>query len=381
MKMYNPLPDSDAGPQTNSLGQGILIGHLDSGIDPLHPAFKGALQSYRFYNPRGIYDPTVEAHDATGHGTVMAGLLAGRAIADWAGGRAQGAKLLVATVIESGYHIARILSALLWMLEEPVRIVNLSVGIPGWNPVFQPVIQALCKKGVLVVAAIGNGGAGHFYSPGAYPEVLSVGAADENGKALPFSGSKNDPFHCEKPDILGLSSLPSVRRGGGMFEQNTGTSGATAYVSGVAAQLMSLTHEATACQVTYALKTTALPLHPHQKHRSQRGLIQPAAAAELLKTLPVVEQSNFPPALETFRDAGLLHRMTYLPPEHFVSAILYVRSHNSLHDFLHKTTIEKDAISYSYVPQKCNYVFVTAMKKQWERWWKNEQVIMISPAS
>ena len=186
--MFNNSPGLTEG---NSQGYGVLIGHLDSGIDPLHQAFKGALQSYRFYDHKGIYDPMVEAHDATGHGTVMGGLMAGRPTADWAGGLAPEAKLLVATAIESGHHIARILSALLWMLEEPVRIVNLSIGIPGWNPVFRPVIQALRQKGVLVVASIGNGGAGYFHSPGAYPEVLSVGAAVESGKALPRSGSKN----------------------------------------------------------------------------------------------------------------------------------------------------------------------------------------------
>ena len=374
--MFNNSPGLTEG---NSQGYGVLIGHLDSGIDPHHPAFKGALQSYRFYDHKGIYDPMVEAHDATGHGTVMGGLMAGRPTADWAGGLAPEAKLLVATAIESGHHIARILSALLWMLEEPVRIVNLSIGIPGWNPVFRPVIQALRQKGVLVVASIGNGGAGHFHSPGAYPEVLSVGAAGESGKALPFSGSKNESFSCEKPDVLGLSSLPSVRRGGGMFEQNTGTSGATAYVSGVAAQLMSLAPEATACQIAYALKTTALPLIPNQKHRSQTGLIQPAAAAELVKTLPVIERGNFNQVFEIFRDAGLQHQMKYLPPEHYVPAIFYVRANDSLHDFLHKTIIQEDAISYSFLHEKYNYAFVTAMKKQWESWWENEDVIMISP--
>jgi subtilisin len=360
-------------------GQGILIGHLDSGIDPQHPAFKDAIQDYRFYDFKGIYDQTVTAYDATGHGTVMAGLLAGRATVNWEGGLAQESKLLVATVIESGHQIARILSGLIWMLEEPVRIVNLSIGITGWNPIFQPVIRALCQKGVLVVAAIGNGGAGQFCSPGAYPEVFTVGAADATGKALPFSGSKNEFTHCHKPDILSLSSVPSIRRGGDFYGEDTGTSGATAFVSGVAAQLMSLVPEATAEQVVYALKTTALPLSPEQKHRSQAGLIQPAAAAALLKTLPTVPHTNFEEVFERFRAESILFHTKYAPPEHFVPAILYVKSKDTLQKFIKKTTIQNDAISFLHLHEKYNFITVVAMKKQLEVWWENESVLMISP--
>lgn len=362
-------------------GQSILIGHLDSGIDARSPALKDAIQDYRFYDYRGVYDPTVAARDETGHGTVMAGLLAGRPVVHWSGGMAPGAKLLVASVIESGHIIARILSALLWMLEEPVRIVNLSVGIPGWNPIFRPVIQALRQRGVLVVAAIGNGGAGHFCSPGVYPEVLCVGAADETGKALPFSGSKNEYLHCHKPDVLGLSNLPSIRNGGDLYTGNTCTSGATAYISGMAAQLMSLVPGATADQVAYVLKSTALPLLPEQKHRSEAGLIQPSAAADLLKTMPTVLHPDFDEGLAQFRDESIVFHMKYAPPEHFTSAILYVQSKDSLDNFIDRTSVGQGAISFFYFHEKYGYAFVTAMKKQWEAWWENEEVVMISRVS
>lgn len=362
-------------------GQGILIGHLDSGIDARSPAFKDAIQEYRFYDYRGIYNQSVAACDDTGHGTIMAGLIAGRPVAHWPGGMARDAKLLVASVIESGHLIARILSALLWMLEEPVRIVNLSIGIPGWNPIFRPVIQALQQKGVLVVAAIGNGGAGHFCSPGGYPEVFCVGAADETGKVLPLSGSKNEYLHCYKPDVLGLSNLPSIRYGGDLYTENTCTSGATAYISGVAAQLMSLVPGATAGQVAYALKTTAQPLAPGQKHRSLAGLVQPAAAADLLKTLPTVPLAEFGEGLAYFRDESILFHLKYAPPEHYEHGILYLKSKSTLEHFIHETTLWPDAVSFLYLHKNYNYAFVTAMKKQWEAWWENEEVVMISRVS
>jgi subtilisin family serine protease len=374
---------ADAAGHSAGRGRGILVGHIDSGVDPQHPALKDAVQDYRFFDRRGIYDRSVGAHDATGHGTVMAGLLAGRAAGHWAGGLAQEAQLLAATVIESGHHVARILSALIWMLAEPVRIVNLSIGIPGWNPVFRPVIQALRRKGVLVIAAIGNGGAGQFHSPGAYPEVLSVGAADETGKAFPFSGSKNEYTHCHKPDILALSTIPSICRGEGIYAENSGTSGATAFVSGVAAQLMSQVPGATACQVAYSLKTTALPLAPGQKHRSRAGLIQPLAAGNLLKTLSAVPNidsgENY--KIELFRDDYLQFHMKYLPSEHFVTAILYVQSKDSISNFIEKTIVQHNAVSFLYIHEKQEYAFVTAMKKQWDAWWEMEEVVMISRAS
>ncbi len=140
----------------NQMGS-ILIGHIDSGIEKSLPMFDGAIKAYRHFDYHGGYDPNVELLDTNGHGTMTAGIMLGRATEEWGGGVAQEAEMLVAVAIETGHRISRVLSALIWMIEEPVQIVNLSVGFPGWNPIFQPLIQTLVKKGVLVIASIGNG--------------------------------------------------------------------------------------------------------------------------------------------------------------------------------------------------------------------------------
>ncbi len=357
--------------------QEVLIGHIDSGVDIDQPAFSGAIAAYRYFDRTGRYDPAVEIHDASGHGTATASVIVGKATDDWAGGIAPQSKLAVATAIESGHRIARILSALIWMLEEPVNIVNLSVGIVGWNPIFRPVIQQLRQKGVLVVAAIGNGGAGTYHSPGVYPEVLSVGACNEEGRAISSSGSKNEFLQCHKPDILALSSLTSIRKGGGLYQGDLGTSGATAYVSGVAAQIMSLHPEATACQVEHALKATALPPNANQKHRSRAGRIQPQAAAACLTSLPTLPSREYIQPIDVFRDADLQHSMKYLPPNQTVPAILYGRPTEQF-DTIITTAIGEGAIRFHHLYPKHNFALVAVTKKQLESWWDDERILMIS---
>lgn len=355
----------------------ILIGHIDSGVSESLANFKGAIKAYRHFDYYGRFDCNAELKDTNGHGTMTAGLMLGRATHEWIGGAAQAAEMLVAVSIESGHRVSRVLSALMWMIEESVHIVNMSVGFPGWNPIFQPLIQILVKKGVLVVASIGNGGPGQFHSPGAYPEVLSVGAASNEGAVLKFSGSMNSGLICKKPDILGLSNVPSIAIDGNVRLSNTGTSGATAIVSGTVAQLMARFPNASAHQVGAALKATALPLRAEQKHRSINGLIQKEQAAAWLSgrgenNVPQIEGSSF------FRDPTIQAALQFSRPESYHDVILYFSGKVNAGAYIKKTITAPNAIRSSWNYEKSAYFFVSATKEQIEIWWGDENILMIS---
>ena len=64
------------------------------------------------------------------------------------------------------------------MLRQEVRVLSISLGIPGRADFFLDITNTLLKKGILVVVAIGNEGPGTSRYPGNYPNVLSVGDSD-----------------------------------------------------------------------------------------------------------------------------------------------------------------------------------------------------------
>ena len=113
--------------------------------------------------------------DSDEHGTHTAGTIVGRAGLKGAFGVAPEAQLASAMVIEGGQVIDRILAGMDWLIGEGVHIMSMSLGLRGFTPAFQAVIDALRAANVLPVIAVGNEGPNTSRSPGNYANVLSVG--------------------------------------------------------------------------------------------------------------------------------------------------------------------------------------------------------------
>jgi len=79
-------------------------------------------------------------------------------------------------VIEGGKCLVRLLAGLDWMLDCKIRLLCISWGLPLYNPLFEILLKRLRRAGILVVAPVGNGGAGRTCSPANYPGVMAVGA-------------------------------------------------------------------------------------------------------------------------------------------------------------------------------------------------------------
>src|SRR4029078_2880265 len=93
----------------------------------------------------------------------------------------------VAQALEGGEVFQRILASLDWMLQHKVNVVNLSLGLRGYSPLFESAIAALRDADVICVASVGNEGPGTSRSPGNYRNVISVGAIDEKDRVADFS--------------------------------------------------------------------------------------------------------------------------------------------------------------------------------------------------
>ncbi len=268
-------------------GKGVKVGHLDTGVDGTHPALQGAIESFAQFDKLGQQVPgDLQPFDTDGHGTHSAGVIAGRRALGRAVGVAPGAVLASGIVIEGGNVIARVLAGLDWAIGLNVKILSLSVGLPGFFKDFQPIMQRLRQLGILTVVAIGNDGPNNSDSPGNYPEVLSVGASAQDGSIASISSSQrfdraDDPL---VPDLVAPGvDIISTDQGGG-FRAETGTSAATPHLSGLAAMLWEAKPAATAEEIEAAIYASCSLTGTATADRANRGIPDgPKALQALLK--------------------------------------------------------------------------------------------------
>jgi subtilisin len=265
-------------------GKGVIVGHLDTGIDGKHPALKTAIHAFAEFDMQGTQIPNAPPRDSGEHGTHTAGTIAGRPVSAGQFGVAPGCKLASALVIEGGNIIKRILGGMDWIVGQKAKILSMSLGLRGFSPEFLPLMQILRNRGVLPVIAVGNEGPGSSRSPGNYPICLSVGAADRTDRVADFSSSQrfnrpNDPL---VPDIVApgvsvFSALPGKR-----FGEMDGSSMATPHIAGLAALLWQAKPDATVDQIEAAIYGSCTRPATMPLSRANRGLPDAVKALKAL---------------------------------------------------------------------------------------------------
>lgn len=257
-------------PSLKLLGKGVKIAVVDSGIAAGHDEFSDKVIRAVDIDPKtGAFLPGTQT-DTHGHGTHVASLIAGRNI-----GIAPAAKLVDVRVLPDGAaRPEALVAALSWIAQfaTDVQIVNLSATFDT-DISFEPVVNQLLQLNMLFVCASGNTPLAG--SPADYEAVLTVGASTRDRKVWPDSGSK---FQAAPPLSVPDLIAPGVEiwgaRAAGGYETRTGTSQATAIVSGLAAleiQLRAPQGKVMADQVMASLKdrTDALP---DEAVRAGRGI-------------------------------------------------------------------------------------------------------------
>lgn len=306
--------------QRGLTGAGVRIGHLDTGVDSKHPMLCDRIATFAQFDPWGDRVPNAQPWDSGNHGTHTAGLLCGEAMPSAHGnvsGIAPQAKLCSGMVIEGGHPLVRVLAGLDWLLDQQIRVLCLSLGVPGYNPLFEIVLARLRQQGVLTVCPIGNQGRRIACSPANYPGVLAVGAINDQDQVPGFSGSG---VAIVAPGVHLLSAQPD-----GNFASQTGTSMAAAIVAGVAALLFQAKPTATVEEVEQALLTSCTPLPHLPPQRVGHGLINPIAAVEYLLNGKECDRAPFPISEIPHRvDPRLLRQLDAANSEDLIAAIALV---------------------------------------------------------
>lgn len=208
-------------------GQGVRVGIVDSGISADHPNLEHAsiVPGWNYYS--NIADTT----DTFGHGTFIAGLLAGHSAenSSWLG-LCPRAELVPLKCFEgrSGY-ISQIAAAITDAVDKyDCQVINLSFGTPTSYSSLESALSYAADHGVLCIASSGNDGNSTAYYPAAYDFVVGVGAVDADRARADFS-QINDTVHICAPG----KALTSLNYQGG-FVSGNGTSYACAYVTAAA---------------------------------------------------------------------------------------------------------------------------------------------------
>jgi type VII secretion-associated serine protease mycosin len=270
-----------------STGAGITVGVVDTGVDPASPKLTGAVQlgaTFRVTDDARGYTSAPDGRvDCDGHGTEVAGLIAGRTSAgdDRVSGIAPGAAIYpVAIQGDIGQAPAALIAAAIRDAAAHANVLNLSFAQSTDSPAIAAAIRYAQARDVVVVAAAANetgtaasGGAATWY-PAAYPGVLAVTSIGASGQPT-GNGARGDWISLAAPG----EQLTTESRGGHGFVTVSGTSFATAVVSGTAALLRARFPSMPAAQVVARLERTAVP--PGNGSRNDTvgyGTVNPFAA-------------------------------------------------------------------------------------------------------
>jgi hypothetical protein len=172
-----------------------------------------------------------------------------------------------------------------WAADHGAHIINLSLG--GYNDTFpeRDAVAYAVSKGCLVVAAMGNDDVSTPFYPAAYPDVVSVGAINQNDQRVSKANTADwwGSNMGEHIDVVapGLNIRSTDWDNG--YSYKSGTSMAAPHVSGVAALIKSCNPGLTAAQMADILRDTARalqddPADPVPNERYGHGLVDAQAA-------------------------------------------------------------------------------------------------------
>jgi len=215
-------------------GAPVTVAVLDTGVSPDHPDLIGrVLPGWNFV------DGNADTRDDAGHGTFVAGIIAGRADGG-APGVAPGARILPVKILnrDAVGSTANFVAGIVYAVDQGARVINISAdGIMDSQALFDALRYAE-ERGVVVVASAGNEPNGRWNYPAAVPTVLAVGASTPDDQVASFS-SYGAFVDLIAPGVDVTSTWWSPEGGNGYLTAG-GTSASAPFVSGAAALVLAV---------------------------------------------------------------------------------------------------------------------------------------------
>jgi len=218
----------------------ISIGIIDTGVLRVHDAFN----EEQFAEGKNFVFPEQGTEDKIGHGTRIASLIIGVKTQSGNITGAASEATVVPLVYQSKYPSGVTKNGGVELLEQAIRaaiddyhcrVLCISSGICTDELLLREAVAYAEKKGVVIVAAVGNDNEKNpekIYYPAAYDTVIGIGALDENDEIAEFS-QRHGVFATVQGENIKALSLD------GTLMEFSGTSYANAYAAGIVASMLS----------------------------------------------------------------------------------------------------------------------------------------------
>ena len=315
-------------------GEGVIVGHLDTGANYNHHDLQGRMWDGGEEFPHhgyDVYEQNNDPMDTWGHGTHVAGTICGTGAAGTQTGAAPGATLMEVKVfadepdVESNEFI--LCEGMQFAMEHGAQVLNMSLGMSGDNQQYRRMMREGCDSmlaaGIVVVSTSGNmgqfqsfipipynaGAPGTCPSPWIHPDqavnpgglssVICVGSTENNDQVSAFSSRgpttwADIPEYADYPYVAGDATQiglikPDVSAPGSNivsldwtniegYKADLGTSFAAPAVTGTIALMLSKNPDLTPAQIDEILETTAVNPIGYKNNDIGSGRIDALAA-------------------------------------------------------------------------------------------------------
>ncbi len=230
----------------------VPVAILDAGIDCTQEDLQGKVVT------EINFSGSPSSSGIKGHGTHIAGIIAANANNSLGiAGIAPFSRLLNVKVADDTgvVDLNSVIKGIRWAAENGAAVINISIEFPETSHALEEAINYAWEKGAVVVAAASNHSFAPVY-PAYYPNCIAVASVNQNGQVGPLLYDK-EWVDVAAPGNAIYSTLP-----GNEYGYKSGTSFATAHVSGLAALLYGIADDRNGNgkindEVRSAIETTA----------------------------------------------------------------------------------------------------------------------------
>jgi subtilisin len=260
---------------SKSVGSNVRVGVIDTGIDYTHPDLGHTISRGVNLLHRGLLP-----YDDNGHGTHISGIIA--ASSSYKGIMGVAPKAFIHPVKAFDYngsaYVSDLIAGINWCVQQDLDIINMSFGMKTYHKLLEYAVLKAYQAGKIIVASSGNDGkkASVDY-PARFTQVVSVGAATKMNKIAPFSNRG------QRIDVYAPGERIYSAWLHGKYNELSGTSMATAHVSGVIALMLAIRPSLKPLQIKTILKRSSTSLSRKSQVPKQPGLIHARRAVRALE--------------------------------------------------------------------------------------------------
>lgn len=276
----------------NTLGKGIRVAILDTGIDSTHPDL-----AMNVFGGANFVDGTPSDRDDEGHGTFCAGIIGAAITGSGIVGVAPSVSMYSVKVSDQTAKptLRSIIAGIDWCIRNNMHVVNMSFGYPEPHLSLDLMCRRAWKSGLLLVASAGND-SGRVCYPAALDSVVAVGAIDQNNGHYPQSNIGPELDLCA-PGVRVMSTGL-----GGAYHSMSGTSASAPHVAGAAALAWGAHRFATNAEIWNLLAATARYLGDRRKFGL--GRVNALAASSAMVPPPATAISGHSLTVDYDDEAG-----------------------------------------------------------------------------